>query len=374
MANGDIIKVGSLFVNNSNVPFPQVPTEGNLFSYSNGNIEIRQGSEISWVEVTYNYKRLYICDRNILANVSWDILNSQNLIEGKEVILGDNKYLLRVLKSGTSARTSNHFDGALPLTNEWDNLIGNESNLLNNIDFNCSSVYSVGSKAGSFRGSIEAKTYVENTSAYKGEDIGYRPVLEFIERIIQPLPSNSTLKEISDFYDLVLEKKEIEKNNLKNALIEKSVEVSESDSMSSLIDKAEIVQQICHGKTFTLHSLVTDVKYQVSSSDTVVDVFSFVCGFSGNFRVAGRVYVPSGGTRDFTVNIIDITGKLKFEKIYQFPYVSSIGYVHDIEFDVDYHVNQSDTIIVKFRPDVTDGRPTLYSGFKVCCDFVNGGN
>ena len=101
MANGDIHKLGTLYVNNTKRPFPTKPwrtdnaptgvgtTVGNVLNYDsvNGNIEISNTDSddaynLRWVEVNDGDKKLLISDRCLLTRVTWDELIAQGLDSG----------------------------------------------------------------------------------------------------------------------------------------------------------------------------------------------------------------------------------------------------------------------------------------------------
>lgn len=142
MANGDLVKLGTLYVNNVKMARPTkpwrndstptgAPSAGDIPNYSSGNIEIRdtdanEAYQIYWREVTVGTTKMLIADRNLLVNVSWDTLNAQGLIDGKTITINGQPYKVRVLTGGANYRSGsdNYSGGTLP--NEWDNIIVNE--------------------------------------------------------------------------------------------------------------------------------------------------------------------------------------------------------------------------------------------------------
>lgn len=141
MANGDLIKLGSLSVGGNVHPRPTRPwsvdlsspappgEKGNIQDYrlvTNGTpIEIvnsnpQEAYQLYWREVTYNNKKLLICDRVILVGVSWTALNNQGLIYGKDVTIDGKRYKLRTMYVGSSIYDS---------INEWDQIIRNQASL-----------------------------------------------------------------------------------------------------------------------------------------------------------------------------------------------------------------------------------------------------
>lgn len=229
MANGDIHKIGTLYTNNTKRPLPTypwqsggssngAPASGNIFKYNSnggGNIEIRNTDsddsyKLRWVEVNDGDKKLLICDRNILTDVSWEDLNAQGLVSGKEITIDGQRYKIRLLSGGTNYRSgTDSYSGGKPTTNEWDRIITNESSFsglpkpvssdldstLNSTDVNsahnkiwnwyycyslCQEVYSGNSSYRVLRGSNSARSFYYNHSNDRSTNIGWRPALEVL--------------------------------------------------------------------------------------------------------------------------------------------------------------------------------------------------
>ena len=135
----EVVKLGSLYVDGSLQPVPARPwygeiagERGDIPRYSGGKIEFRDDvHELRWVKVTLDGKILYICDRVILCNVSWDILNEQGLIFGRELTLSNGaRVKIRSLTGGHNWRVDGDcLSGGRPLDNEWDKIICNEANI-----------------------------------------------------------------------------------------------------------------------------------------------------------------------------------------------------------------------------------------------------
>ncbi|WP_053075341.1 hypothetical protein [Clostridium carboxidivorans] len=146
MANGDLIKLGTFYLNGAKQVRPTYPWQnnatptgapgaGNIPNYSSGNIEIKNTDaddayKINWIEVNdaANNKKLLIADRNLLVSVSWDVLNAQGLISGKTITIDGQSYLLRVMTGGSNYRSgTDSYSGGTPTNNEWDRIITNEA-------------------------------------------------------------------------------------------------------------------------------------------------------------------------------------------------------------------------------------------------------
>ncbi|MFC0905538.1 OmpL47-type beta-barrel domain-containing protein [Clostridium sp. MT-14] len=104
---------------------------GDIPEYSSGSIEIRDTDsddayKIQWVLATdpETGKKLLIADRNILSFVSWDKLNGQNLVSGKDITIDSSSFKIRLLTGGSDYKdSSNPYAGASNLNNEWDQII-----------------------------------------------------------------------------------------------------------------------------------------------------------------------------------------------------------------------------------------------------------
>lgn len=208
---GNTRNFGTLYLDNEKqkrpvdfLGFQDVPV------YAGQKIEIRdtnKGDEnkLSWIEINDNDKKLLVCDRNILKEVSWNELNEQNLIFGKVVIIENKKYILRLL-TGCNEKKDNKI-------NEWDKYIVNIDNIVglpiyndcneDNISkeenqeeiskgnnnlwnwYNFSSFtqseYSKNRKFCIIRGFYSTIYSNHSDKELKYEKAGYRPVLEVIE-------------------------------------------------------------------------------------------------------------------------------------------------------------------------------------------------
>lgn len=224
MANGDVIKLGTLYMGDTRIPRPTKPWRndskpytgagvGNIQDYSVGaTLEIRNTEtnyEMQWIEVNDGGKKYLICDRVMLVNISWDDLNAQGLIFGKNVTIDGQPYKLRVLTGGSNYRSINGYSGGTPTTNEWDRWIVNEAGLSglptptasdldtirNSDDLNSphnqkwnwyyvfswvQDTYTKNSDSRAFRGYSSARAW---SWSYKGSysaHLGWRPVLEVL--------------------------------------------------------------------------------------------------------------------------------------------------------------------------------------------------
>lgn len=114
MAN--IIRLGSLYLCGN-----PVSVEDDYLSRPNWSIEIGEtvpGKEISWVAVN----GIFIADRCILRDISWDNLFVQCLVFGKEITIGGFHYDLRLPLVGAKEGEPNEWDSALDAVGEADSI------------------------------------------------------------------------------------------------------------------------------------------------------------------------------------------------------------------------------------------------------------
>lgn len=227
MANGDLIKLGTLHMNGAkqlrptkpwrtnSVP-PGAPSVGNIPSYIVGaTLDIKDtdaidGYKMQWVEVNGGESNLLIGDCIALVNISHDDLKALGLIEGKEVTIDGKQYLLRILTGGNDYRTGSYTYSGGKLPNEWDKYITNEGNIpgllkpsskdldstADAADFNgthnklwnwfytyswCQETY-VGNVASRVhRGNDSARNWIYSSSTTRTANLGWRPVLELLD-------------------------------------------------------------------------------------------------------------------------------------------------------------------------------------------------
>ncbi|MEK5069779.1 hypothetical protein [Sporosarcina sp. FSL K6-1508] len=223
------VKLGALSVEGLFLPHTQKPWgyegdyatgAGDIPEYKGGFIEIVESDDpealISWVPVEKDGKKLLIADRNLLTRISWDQLNEQGLIFGREVKLGGERYNLRVLTGGSNANEGDAELGGYPQTNEWDAFIVNLAELeslptpqdydlteyVNKDSFNghhnefwnwaytfsiCQEAYDNLGSYRAVRGYFSARQWGHGASSGRGTSLGWRPALE----VLDSAPMNS---------------------------------------------------------------------------------------------------------------------------------------------------------------------------------------
>lgn len=182
---------------------------GSMANYSIGDTPSSEANKLKWHKIKDGNKTLFICDRNLLLEVSWNDLNAQNLVSGKTIKIDGQEYKVRLLTGGNNYRNEkNCFEGGSPTSNEWDRFITREEvvsdlpvpvnsdldNALNDIDatskhnqfWNWGEVHSLcqeNHKGGelwycSGRGGSSARQYSYVTKSMRSKIVGWRPVLE----------------------------------------------------------------------------------------------------------------------------------------------------------------------------------------------------
>lgn len=168
MAN--IIKLGSLFLDGR-------PVETGMQYVPSQTIEVGEmtpSKEIGWVAVN----GLLIADQCLLTNVSWDDLDVQGLVFGKEVTVQGLRFKIRLLKVGSKEDVPNEWDAALDAVGEDDTLWHWDHKFFWGQEPVSGSV-----SYRAFRGHNSARIWNWYDSSCRSANLGFRPALE-------PLPTD----------------------------------------------------------------------------------------------------------------------------------------------------------------------------------------
>lgn len=168
MAN--IIKLGSLFLDGR-------PVETGMQYVPSQTIEVGEmtpSKEIGWVAVN----GLLIADQCLLTNVSWDDLDVQGLVFGKEVTVQGLRFKIRLLKVGSKEDVPNEWDAALDAVGEDDTLWHWDHKFFWGQEPVSGSV-----SHRAIRGYTSARYWGYRSSGIRHAYIGFRPALE-------PLPTD----------------------------------------------------------------------------------------------------------------------------------------------------------------------------------------
>ena len=130
--------------------------------------------EIGWVAVN----GLLIADQCLLTNVSWDDLDVQGLVFGKEVTVQGLRFKIRLLKVGSKEDVPNEWDAALDAVGEDDTLWHWDHKFFWGQEPVSGSV-----SHRAFRGFNSARYWYWGVSSFRNAYLGFRPALE-------PLPTD----------------------------------------------------------------------------------------------------------------------------------------------------------------------------------------
>ena len=126
---------------------------------------------------------LFIADYAVTHTVSWDALNTADLIFGKNYASGGVDYTLRAPSVGSDNRGSGDSERGTPQSNEWDRILDKDSDYIKNWN----GIYSWGqdttrynSSLRAVRGYNSARHWGRNTTTFSTPSVDFRPVLEIL--------------------------------------------------------------------------------------------------------------------------------------------------------------------------------------------------
>ena len=126
---------------------------------------------------------LFVADYNVTHTVSWDNLNTANLIFGKNYTAGGVDYTLRAPSVGSGRTDSNESLRGTPQSNEWDRVLDKDEGYIKN----WSKMYSWGQDTSNHQSGTVAvcgnslvryRNVITPTNSYPY--VGFRPVLEVL--------------------------------------------------------------------------------------------------------------------------------------------------------------------------------------------------
>ena len=179
--NNNIRKFGTLMLHGMPMPEPEKPYyKGDVIGYNGIDFEIGdtvEGKELTWLKLG----NLWVCDRNILAGVSWDTLNAKGYVFGKEITIDGHRFKLRCLTGSDGSRGS-FGEGC---DNEWDQFMDeyNEDNSLAHFEDMytiCQETDCDYSDYRSIRGYNSARYYDIDSATYTDAGVAFRPALEIL--------------------------------------------------------------------------------------------------------------------------------------------------------------------------------------------------
>ena len=126
---------------------------------------------------------LFVADYAVTNDVSWDALNTADLIFGKNYASGGVDYTLRAPSVGSNYTGSGNSERGVPQSNEWDTMLNKDSGYIQNWN----EMYSWGqdtvSDDASFRavrGYDSARLWNNYSATNSSLRLGFRPVLEVL--------------------------------------------------------------------------------------------------------------------------------------------------------------------------------------------------
>ena len=158
------LKFGSLYVNDKPIDPGTEYKPDQAISFGT----MTPDKAINWVPVN----GLLIADRCLLARISWDDLNDQGLVFGREIQLFGFRFWARLLKVGNCEGVPNEWDSALDIVGENDDLWHWEDMFFWGQETVGNASYRVS------RGCYSARCWNCDPASHRRACLGFRPALE----------------------------------------------------------------------------------------------------------------------------------------------------------------------------------------------------
>ena len=126
---------------------------------------------------------LFVADYVVTNDVSWNTLNTADLIFGKNYASGGVDYTLRAPSVGSNYTGSGNSERGVPQSNEWDTMLNKDSGYIQNWNEMYSwgqDTVSVDASLRAIRGYTSARYWSSTTATNSYPDVGFRPVLEVL--------------------------------------------------------------------------------------------------------------------------------------------------------------------------------------------------
>ena len=126
---------------------------------------------------------LFIADYAVTNDVSWDALNTADLIFSKNYASGGVDYTLRTPSAGSDCTGLDDSQRGVPQSNEWDTMLNKDSGYIQNCNGMFSWGQDVSSGVASFRairGYDSARYWSGHNATSSNPSLGFRPVLEVL--------------------------------------------------------------------------------------------------------------------------------------------------------------------------------------------------
>ena len=177
-----IFMFGALYLDNKIHHIPQQPMRNGDIPQYDGQAAIsigleEKGESITWVKP--NGQNLLIADRVLLVTVSWDDLDQNDLVNGKQIQIDGQYFHCRLLQVVKRKIFPSEWDKILDETGEDDTLWH-----WNNAYFWGQEKPTDVASRRAVRGYFSARYWNSNTATNRYVSVGFRPALE-------PLPSDT---------------------------------------------------------------------------------------------------------------------------------------------------------------------------------------
>ena len=126
---------------------------------------------------------LFVADYAVTNDVSWDALNTADLIFGKNYASGGVDYTLRTPSAGSDCTGLDDSQRGVPQSNEWDRMLNKDSGYIQNWNRMFSWGQDVSPGGASYRavrGYFSARFLNDKLAANSFPYVGFRPVLEVL--------------------------------------------------------------------------------------------------------------------------------------------------------------------------------------------------
>ena len=126
---------------------------------------------------------LFVADYAVTNDVSWDALNTADLIFGKNYASGGVDYTLRTPSAGSDCTGLDDSQRGVPQSNEWDTMLNKDSGYIQNWNRMFSWGQDVSPGGASYRvvrGYFSARFLNDKLAANSFPYVGFRPVLEVL--------------------------------------------------------------------------------------------------------------------------------------------------------------------------------------------------
>ncbi|MED1476543.1 hypothetical protein [Bacillus pseudomycoides] len=164
-----------------------------MTNWNIGDTDATEANHLYWHKIKDGTKTLLVCDRNILVGVSWNDLNGDNRVLGKNITIDGQQYKLRLLINSDPTNEWDHFvankevitEIPVPTASDLDSML-NENDYIgkHNQFWNWMGAYSFAQDMAGSSGTTRVRGYSSPhkwdtiPSSQRGESYGWRPVLE----------------------------------------------------------------------------------------------------------------------------------------------------------------------------------------------------